>query len=139
MITHIGHAAYSVSDLDAALDFYCAKLGLPEAFRLFHDDGTPWIIYLLVGQGGFVELFPGGKLGAGNIDGSYRHLCLAVDDMTATLAELRARGMELTGEANVGKDGNTQFWLTDPDGNRIELMQIAPDSLQAQAIRRAQG
>ena len=136
MITHLGHVAYSVSDLDAALDFYCAKLGLAEAFRLYHDDGTPWIIYLLVGQGGFVELFPGGQPGAGKVEGSYRHLCLAVDDMTATLADLKARGLPLEGEANHGQDGNTQFWLTDPDGNRIELMQIHPASLQAQALLR---
>lgn len=139
MITQLGHVAYSVSNLDAALDFYCVKLGLSEAFRLFHDDGSPWIVYLLVGHGGFLELFPGGQPGAGRVEGSYRHLCLVVDDMAATLAELRARGMALAGEANVGKDGNTQFWLTDPDGNRIELMQIAPDSLQAQAIRRGAG
>lgn len=136
MITHLGHVAYSVSDLDAALDFYCAKLGLKEAFRLYHDDGTPWIVYVLVGQGGFVELFPGGKPDAGKVDGSYRHLCLAVDDMDATLADLQARGMPLEGEANRGKDGNVQFWLTDPDGNRIELMEIHPESLQAQALAR---
>lgn len=139
MITHIGHAAYSVSDIDAALDFYCTKLGLPEAFRLHHDDGSLWIVYLLAGQGGFVELFPGGEPGAGSNPGSYRHLCLAVDDMAATLDELKARGMALEGAPNRGKDGNIQFWLTDPDGNRVELMQIAPDSLQAQALaRRAQ-
>ena len=114
MITHLGHVAYSVSNLDAALDFYCTKLGLAEAFRLYHDDATVWIVYILVGQGGFIELFPGGKPDAGTIEGSYRHLCLAVDDMEATLADLKARGLPLTGEPNRGKDGNVQFWLTTP-------------------------
>lgn len=134
MITHLGHVAYAVSDLDAALDFYCAKLGLKEAFRLFHDDGTPWIVYVLVGERGFIELFPGGKPQAGKVESSYRHLCLAVDDMAATLAELKARGLALTGEPSRGKDGNVQFWLTDPDGNRLELMEIHPESLQAQTL-----
>jgi len=32
-----------------------------------------------------------------------------------------------------GKDGNLQAWIVDPDGNRIELMQIMPNSLQAKA------
>jgi lactoylglutathione lyase len=136
VITHLGHVAYSVSDVDSALDFYCAKLGLTEAFRLHHEDGTPWIVYVLVGQGGFIELFPGGKPDAGRVESSYRHLCLAVDDMDATLAELQARGLPLEGAANRGKDGNVQFWLTDPDGNRIELMEIHPESLQAQALAR---
>ena len=33
-------------------------------------------------------------------------------------------------------DGNRQAWLEDPDGNRIELMEMAPDCLQYEAIRR---
>ena len=35
-----------------------------------------------------------------------------------------------------GLDGNRQSWLQDPDGNRIELMEMADDCLQYQAIRR---
>jgi len=131
MITHNGHTAYIVSDIDAALDFYCGKLGLKEAFRLYNDAGELWIVYILVGDGGFVELFPGQPAKA---TGSYSHLCLAVDDMDATLQEIAARGLPIEGSPTSGKDGNTQYWLADPDGNRIELMQIAPDSLQAKAI-----
>jgi lactoylglutathione lyase len=37
-----------------------------------------------------------------------------------------------------GLDGNRQSWLEDPDGNRIELMEMAPDCLQHRAIRRLQ-
>ena len=37
-----------------------------------------------------------------------------------------------------GLDGNRQSWLQDPDGNRIELMEMAPDCLQYKAIRRLQ-
>jgi len=136
MITRLGHTAYAVADLAASLDFYVTKLGLREAFRLNHDDGRPWIVYLLVGPGGgFIELFPGGRSPEGQGDSpSYRHLCLEVDDMPATLAELAGRGMVITGEANRGKDGNLQYWLTDPDGNRIELMELAPTSAQARAL-----
>lgn len=138
MIIGIGHVAYSVSDLEASLEFYCQKLGLTEAFRLTHDDGTPWIVYVLAGDG-FIELFPGGQPRAGEVEGSYRHLCLVVDDMAATLKDLQARGLGLEGEATRGKDGNLQYWLTDPDGNRIELMEIHADSLQAKALARPFG
>lgn len=37
---------------------------------------------------------------------------------------------------NTGLDRNRQAWIEDPDGNRIEFMEMAPDSLQAEAIRR---
>ena len=132
MIVGIGHTAYAVGDIDAALDFYVAKLGLREAFRLHSAQGELWIVYLYAGHGTFVELFPS-KEAPGANDGSYRHLCLEVDDMRATLAELAGRGLDIQGEARQGSDKNLQYWLTDPDGNRIELMEIHPESPQAAA------
>ncbi len=33
-------------------------------------------------------------------------------------------------------DNNWQTWIEDPDGHRIELMQMADDSLQFEAIKR---
>jgi lactoylglutathione lyase len=138
MITGIGHVAIRVSDLKAALAFYQGVLGLPELFRLNHDDGSPWLVYLKVNADNFVELFPGGVTRAeaqGNPVG-YVHLCLHVDDMTKTLAELAKRGVDTSKGPTKGKDGNWQFWLTDPDGNRIELMQLMPDGLQRKAVAR---
>jgi lactoylglutathione lyase len=139
MITGIGHTAYAVSDLEASLRFYCTHLGLREAFRLTHDDGRVWIVYLQVNENTFIELFPGaeGPVPAAGKAAGYRHLCLTVDDMHATIADLAGRGMPLSGQPTQGKDGNWQFWLTDPDGHRIELMQISPDSPQAQAGKAA--
>ena len=49
---------------------------------------------------------------------------------TAALAKVPAA------QISNGLDGNRQAWLEDPDGNRIELMEMAPDCLQYQAIRR---
>jgi len=63
----------------------------------------------------------------------YNHYCLVVDDLAATLDELRERGLEVTGEPVRGRDTNWQFWLQDPDGNAIELMQIAAGSPQSEA------
>lgn len=136
MITGIGHAAFAVQDLAASLRFYCDGLGLREAFRLFNDNGDVWIVYLQVDDRSFVELFPGAEAPAspaGRAAG-YRHLCLTVGDIHAAARELMARGIKTDGEPRQGKDGNWQLWTTDPDGNRIELMQIAPDSLQAKAV-----
>ena len=38
-----------------------------------------------------------------------------------------------------GKSKCIQFWTHDPDGNKIELMQLPPESLQAQANARLGG
>ncbi len=135
MITGLGHLAFRIEDLERSLDFYCNQLGLQEAFRMNDDKGDPWIVYIQINDDNFIELFPGGKTRVDIPGGSigYAHVCLRVDDMQATLRELASRGVEITGEARKGKDGNYQYWLTDPDANRIELMQIMPDSLQARS------
>ena len=134
MITGIGHAAYGVSDLERSLDFYCRGLGLREAFRLNNERGETWIVYLQVRGLDFLELFPDPRVrGGAPAEHAYRHLCLMVDDMEATLADLAGRGIEPTGPAKQGRDTNWQAWLTDPDGNRIELMQISRESPQQAA------
>ncbi|GHO58107.1 VOC family protein [Ktedonobacter robiniae] len=134
MIKGIGHIAFNISNLERSLDFYCHKLGLREAFRLDRE-GTPspWIVYLQIAPGHFIELFPGATGENKSSQVGYNHFCLLVEDMATTLKELEARGLPISGEPTRGLDNNWQYWLTDPDGNRIELMQIAPNSPHAAA------
>lgn len=134
MITGIGHVAFIIQDLDRSLDFYCNKLGFRRAFHLDRE-GTPspWIVYIQIAPGHFIELFPGGQGENQPRPVGYNHFCLLVDDMAATLKELQARGLPIPGEPVRGLDHNWQYWLKDPDGNAIELMQIMPNSPQAAA------
>ena len=137
MITGIGHAAFGASDLQRSLDFYCRGLGLREAFRLYNDRGETWIVYVQVRGLDFIELFPDGRVkGGAPAEHAYRHLCLVVDDLEATLRDLASRGVAADGPARQGKDHNWQAWLTDPDGNRIELMQMSRESPQQAAADR---
>jgi lactoylglutathione lyase len=139
MFTGIGHLAFRVTNLHRSRDFYCNKLGFREAFRLEREgEPSPWIVYLQIVPGHFIELFPDDQ----NVPGSqppldpqasYRHFCLLVDDLPATLQDLAGRGLEISGSPTEGLDHNLQFWLKDPDGNPIELMQISPRSPQAAA------
>ena len=61
---------------------------------------------------------------------SFRHICLEVDDIRTTVERLRSKGIEVS-EPKLGKDRSWQAWITDPDGNRIELHDYNPDSKQA--------
>lgn len=134
MITGIGHIAFVISDLERSLDFYCTKLGFRKAFTLDRE-GTPspWIVYIQIAPGHFIELFPGGHGENPSRPVGYNHFCLLVDDLTATLKDLEARGLPISGTPLQGQDHNWQYWITDPDGNRIELMQINSISPQAAA------
>lgn len=137
VITQLAHTAYRVRDLDASLAFY-ATLGIAEAFRLNRDDGSTWIVYLQINEDQFLELFPTPTQPAtASPDGvSYHHFCLQVDDLARTVGEFEAQGVVIDRPVTMGLDRNLQAWIVDPDGNRIELMQIMADSLQAEAAKR---
>ncbi len=134
MITDIGHTAFAAHDLERSLAFY-AKLGIHEAFRLHREDGSLMLVYLHVAGDRFIEVFPGGPPPDPERRGSFLHLCLLTDDMEATVEQLRSEGVTIEREPKVGLDHNTQAWIRDPDGNAIELMQLAETSPQRKIAR----
>ena len=136
-VKSIVHVALDVGDVERSLDFYVGKLGFEEMYRLDFR-GRLGIIYLRVTDTQYLELFPVAPGGAApeHNGGGQHHLCLAVDDIDAAIAEVTSHGIELIRPKSVGMDKNAQAWIADPDGNRIELMQLNPDSLAAQAIAR---
>ncbi len=127
MITGIAHVAFSVKDMEKSLYYYCDILGFKKAFSLKNDKGEPWIEYIKVKPGQFIELFYRQPMTVEKQ--SYSHLCLEVDDIDEIAARLKANGV-LDSEPRHGKDGNCQCWSKDPDANRIEFMQMGPESLQ---------
>jgi lactoylglutathione lyase len=136
---NLGHVAFKVNDLQKSLDFY-GKLGFPEFLRLTEEDGSPWIAYLKITDELYLELFPGGDGGraTGPEHTGVHHLCLTTDDIEATAAHLSKVGVPLTSPLDPNKrgvDGNRGMWVTDPDGNRIEIMEMAPNCIQYEALR----
>ena len=129
MITDLGHAAFAAHDVEQTLAFY-ALLGVEEAFRLHHDDGSLMLVYLHVSGDRFIEVFPGGPPPDPNRTQSFMHVCLLTDDIEAVVEHLGARGAPIDRETALGLDGNLQAWTHDPDGNQIELMQLSEDSPQ---------
>ena len=140
-ITGIAHWALKVENFDRSLTFYRDQLGFPEMMRIHHDDGQLMLVYLRVTDTQFLEIFPRGKGGAGPPDDAncVHHICLQVTNVAATAEALRAKGVTLWREPKLGLDGNNQCWITDPDGHRIEFMQMLPDSMQERAIARLKG
>lgn len=137
-IAGLGHVAIKVSDLDTSLDFYVNKLGFAEMLRLDNDDGSVWLVYLRITDDQYLEVFPGAETDRApgwNANGM-NHMCLAVEDIRSLVGEIEAAGIPLLMPLKHAVDGNWQAWIEDPDGNRIELMQMDPQSLQLRAIAR---
>ncbi len=127
MIKGINHKAFHVVDMERSLEFYCDKLGFEKAFELNSDAGEPWIVYVKVVEGTFIELFYGGEKGSRNRS---EHICFEVDDINETAEEIKAKGITLASDVKQGKSLDYQFWIQDPDGNWLEFMEIHPDSPQ---------
>jgi len=133
MIRGLSHVCFFVTDLAASIDFYCDKLGLRKAFDLNILDGKIKGAYLHVGERTFIELFEG-KPEPMPEGVSYRHFCLEVDDIQGMAQGLREKGVDVT-EIKTGTDGSYQAWLSDPDGNRMELHQFTDQSRQTKALQ----
>ena len=134
----LAHVALMVADLDRSLAFYTKVFGFEEMMRINNDAGEVWLVYLRITDTVYLEIFPqadSDQTGHWNANG-INHLCLEVEDIEAAVADLEAKGVVLTQALSQAVDGNWQAWCADPDGNRIELMQMSPDCLQLQAIAR---
>ena len=129
MIRALAHVCFKVRDLDAAVAFYVDVLGCTHAFDFTDAAGNRFGAYLHVAGRAFIELFSG--LGQTRQEGgAYQHLCLEVVDIESAVRDLRARGTEVSDPA-MGSDNSLQAWLSDPEGNRIELHCYTDKSWQA--------
>ncbi|HEY5586801.1 MAG TPA: VOC family protein [Ruminiclostridium sp.] len=131
MFKRIGHTAFTVENMENSLHFYCDVLGIKKVFELKEPNtGAPWIVYLKVTDGQFIELFYGGNK-KNQWDSStigYNHICLEVENIQEIANSIKSKGATLDSEPKQGIDFNWQCWISDPDGNRIEFMQLDPKS-----------
>ena len=132
MIKGFAHICFHVRDLEASIEYYGGKLGFAHGHDYLDENGTRHGVYLHIGGRSFIELFRGEPEPCSGKQ-SYRHFCLEVDDIDATTARLRNQGVAVT-PVKTGKDRSLQAWLTDPDGNRIELHGYTAESKQGPSL-----
>ena len=121
------HFGLRVADLDRSLAFYTA-VGY-EVVGTVPDTAFGDLTMLKLPDDEFVmiELVSGpSRDGAGGGSGpsGLNHFVIKVESLEATRADLAAAGLDV--EAPDSPDGTDDFlttWITDPDGNRIELVQ----------------
>ena len=117
------HTMLRVRNLDAALDFYCNKLGLTEVRRRVDEKNKYTLVFLAApgDDSAQVELthnwdpdpqpYGGGR--------NFGHLAYAVEDIYASCARLAAHGVTLL---RPPRDGHMAF-VRSPDNVSIELLQ----------------
>jgi catechol 2,3-dioxygenase-like lactoylglutathione lyase family enzyme len=116
---------YIVTDVDAAIEFYCERLG-------FREDMHPAPAFAMLSRGDLrlVLSAPGGGPGGGQAmpDGSlpepggWNRFQLEVSDLASTVDELRGHGARFRSDIIVGVGGK-QIVVEDPSGNPVELFE----------------
>ncbi|NKQ53635.1 lactoylglutathione lyase [Amycolatopsis sp. K13G38] len=107
----IHHVAITVRDLGEAVEFYTRVLGF--GLRTDRPQGFGPGAWLDVGDQQ-VHLIAGTPPQARG-----QHFAVLVDDLDATVGQLRAAGTQVSDPAPVGTA--RQSFLSDPSGNAIEL------------------
>ncbi len=130
------HTMIRVGNLDAALDFFCDKLGMAETRRYENEKGRFTLVFLAASKdlaqakehsAPVLELtynwdeseYAGGR--------NFGHLAYRVDDIYATCQGLMDKGVTIN---RPPRDGHMAF-VRSPDGISIELLQKG-DNLPAQ-------
>ena len=123
-ITGISHAAFYVNDMAKAREFYEKFLGFASPFSIPMPAGGD-LVWIKINDRQTVELFPASGVEPG-ADRLY-HIALQVDDAEAMRLYLRARGVAVPATTPTGRIGNKNFFVRDPSGNTIEIVQYLPD------------
>ena len=137
MIRQLAHLNFLTDDLSRIIDFYVNKLGMNVKFTLDNKEGQPFGYYFGCGNTTFLEFFDqamaaevwGGKVEELTAGTRYKHFCLEVTGLNEYCQALKNKGVAVT-EITMGMDNSRQAWITDPDGNAIELMEYGYSSLQ---------
>ncbi|WP_254544689.1 VOC family protein [Halomarina pelagica] len=132
------HYGVTVSDIDAAEEFYGERLGLPVADRLSFDDeafgrfvGVPDadVDIVFFDAGGFqIEVLEyanssrNANEGVSNDDVGAAHVCLTVDDLDAEYRRL-SDDVDFVSPPQTLENGATVAYALDPDGNVVELLE----------------
>jgi catechol 2,3-dioxygenase-like lactoylglutathione lyase family enzyme len=117
---------YFVTDLDAAVRFYCDELGFEEELRpgpafamLYRGDLRLLLSVPTAEAPGGGGPMPDGTLPA---PGGWNRFALQVEDLEAAVATLRRGGARFRNEIVTGV-GVKQILLEDPSGNPVELFE----------------
>ena len=140
-VAGLSHVAVRTRDIQESLRYYTEVLGLPEAFRMHAEDGSLATVYIFLAPGQYLELFANGRreTAAGPETIGFCHLCLMTRDIRRSYDIVREKGGPLDSEIRRGNSRCLMFWTHDPDGTQIEIMEMPPESLQAQADMRLAG
>ena len=121
-LTQVGRVCVTVADTDRAIDFYVDSLGFEKVVDVPMGPGMRWVEVRLRGTPTTIAIAPppeGQEAG-----GSQTGIILDTTDVDADHAALKEAGIDVDNEVTrYGDPVPPMFWLRDPDGNSLIVVQ----------------
>jgi catechol 2,3-dioxygenase-like lactoylglutathione lyase family enzyme len=121
-LTQVGRVAVTVADVDRAVDFYVGTLGFEKVVDVPMGLDSRWVELALAGTPTTIAITPPppGKTAGGAETG----IILDTTDVDADHAALKNAGADVDDDvARYGGPVPPMFWLRDPDGNSLIIVQ----------------
>jgi catechol 2,3-dioxygenase-like lactoylglutathione lyase family enzyme len=121
-LEQVGRVCVTVADTDRAIEFYVDTLGFEKVVDVPMGDAGRWVEVAVAGTPTTIALAPppqGTEAGS-----SQTGICLDTTDVDADHATLKEAGVDVDDEVSrYGGDVPPMFWLRDPDGNSLIIVQ----------------
>ncbi len=121
-LTQVGRVCVTVADTDRAIDFYVEKLGFEKVVDIPMGPDARWVEVALPGTVTTIALAPPPE--GQPVEGGQTGICIDTSDVDADHAALKAAGVDVDDEVSrYGGPVPPMFWLRDPDGNSLIVVQ----------------
>jgi catechol 2,3-dioxygenase-like lactoylglutathione lyase family enzyme len=121
-LTQVGRVCVTVADTDRAIDFYVGSLGFEKVVDVPMGPDMRWVEVAIPGTPTTIALAPppeGQEAG-----GSQTGICLDTGDVDGVHTALKSAGADVDDEVSrYGGPVPPMFWLRDPDGNSLIVVQ----------------
>ena len=118
-VVGLSHVALYAHDMEKSRAFYKFFLGFDEPYSVTNKDGTLRLTWIKINDRQTIEIFPEKEPGSDRLN----HIALETEDAEAMRRYLAATGLVVPAETPIGKIGNANFMVKDPDGHDVEIVQ----------------
>ena len=140
IVQRLEHVGLTVTDVERTVKWYSTMFGSRRVQEMnWPETGVRGVYITLGDDGSQLEIFqkPGTHkhLEPDLEMARYEHFCVQVEDIHATFADLEAKGAEIAFRPRLAKRHGYVAMVVDPDGIRIELLQILSPERHAELVR----
>ncbi|NMH97513.1 VOC family protein [Pseudonocardia acidicola] len=122
-VSKIANVIVLVEDVDRAIEFYTARLGLEKRSDVPFGGDYRWVEVAPAGADTVIALCPPGP--DGQVGGRQTGISLQTDDIDAYHAQLKAGGVDVDAEVSrMGGPVPPLFWLRDPEANTLMVVEV---------------